>query len=183
MRLLLLILLPLLLPACIRERIDIFVGGDYYNGKILSDPSTVEVRGASIRLKPGARLAIKTAFTTQWLGQYEVSIVDGTGLNAYVRTVSHTFDGESGVRFRWATDGCSVRSSTGRDVDLPVNAELDRQILSFYNEADLMTISIGCTKLYEEKSKLPATEYVILETLPNSTVDITSIAYFNTDAE
>lgn len=183
MRQILVILLPLLFSACIRERIDIFVGGDYYNGKILSDPSTVEVRGASIRLKPGARLAIKTALTTQWLGQYEMSIVEGTGMNAYVRTVSHTFDGESGLRFRWATDGCSVRSSDGRDIPLPVNAEVDRQVLSFYNEAGLMTISIGCNRIYEEKSQLPATEYVILETLPNSTVDITSIAYFNTDVE
>jgi len=179
----LLMAIPLLLSGCIRDRFDILVGGDIYNAKILSDPSTVEVRGATIRLKPGARLAIKTVLTTQWLGQYEVSIVEGTGMNAYLRTVSHRFTGDSGVVFRWATDGCSVRSSGGRTVPLDVNAELDRQTLSFYNEAALLTISAGCGRIYEEQSPLPATEYVILETLPNSIVDITAIAYFDSNVE
>jgi len=179
----LLVVVPFLLAGCVRDRIDLIVGTDIYNAKILSGPTTVEIRGSTIRLKPGARIAIKTPYSTQWLGQYEVTIVEGGGLNAYLRTVSHKFDGDSGVLFRWGVDGCQVRSSDGRNVPIDFNAELERQTLTFRHEAHLLTISAGCTKLYEEDSHVPATEYVILETLPNSTVDVTSIAYFETSID
>ncbi len=173
----------LLLSGCIYERLDIYSGSDFYTGTILSDHHDVEVDGRRIVMKPGARFAIKTPDATQWIGQFDVTIASGDGMRVYLRTVADRFDSTHGVAFRYATDGCTLRTADGRTIPLNFNAESDNQTLSFNNEADLMTISVGCNKLYEEESALPATEYIIFETLPGSTVELRAVTYFNTDAE
>ena len=185
MRRSLLIPLALLLSAssgCIYERVDILVGNSLYNGTILSDHSTVQTSRSGILLKPGARFAIRTV-GTQFLGQFDVAIVGGEGMNVYLRTVPHEFDTTKGIAFRYAIDGSSVRDTTGRVTPLNYNAEVEQQTLSFYNEADLLAISVGCKKLHEAPTKLPGTEYLIFETLPGSTVEIRSVAYFDTNME
>lgn len=173
----------LLLSGCIYERLDIYSGSDFYSGIILSDHHDVEVEGRKVVLKPGARFAIKTPLATEWIGQFDVTIASGDGMRVYLRTVSDKFDSTHGVALRYATDGCTLRTASGETIPLNFNAESDRQTLSFYNEAKLMTISVGCQRLYEEESALPATEYIIFETLPGSTVELNAVDYFDTDVE
>jgi hypothetical protein len=172
-----------LASGCVYERVEMFMAGDNYHGTILSDYDNVEVTRSAIILKPGARFAVRIEQVTQWLGQYEVKIDSGSGMIAYLRTVPHDFDGSQGIAFRYAVDGCSVRTSGGRTIPLAYNAETDPQTLSFYNEADRMTISAGCKEIYREDSDLPGTEFIIFETLPNSTVELRSVAYFDTNGE
>ncbi len=181
--LLALLLLPLAIAGCAYERLDIIVGRETYSGTILSHYKDVEKTPSGILLKPGARFAVKAVGMTQFLSQFNVAILGGEGMNVYLRTVSHDFDTARGIAFRYAVDGCSVREQGGETMDLPYNAETDPETLSFYNEANLLSISAGCKRLYEEQTPLPATEYVIFETLPGSTVEIRSAAYFETDAE
>jgi len=176
------LVLPLL-AGCMYERIDIYTAGDIYNGEILSHHKDVETRNGWIVLKPGARLAVRTAYGTQFLGQFQIAIAEGTGITAYLRTVAHEFDTTRGIAFRYATDGCYVRREDGGMVPLDYNAELGTQTVSLYNEADLVAVSVGCRRLYEEETSLPGTEYVIFETLPGSTVELRSVAYFDTSEE
>lgn len=171
------------LSGCAWERIDILVGTTPYTGTILSHYDDVQPSGRGLLLKPGARFAIKATGMTQFLGQFDVAILGGEGMNVYLRTVSHRFDSTRGIAFRYAVDGCSVRDADGNTVPLGFNAETDQQTLSFYNEANLLAISAGCKRLYEEPTTLPETEYIIFETLPGSTVEIRSVAYFETDVE
>lgn len=177
-----LLLLPLA-AGCMYERIDILSGSDRYMGTILTPYSTVQATRTGIILKPGARFAIKTEYVTNSLGQFEVAILSGRGMNVYLRTVSHDFDTAGGIVFRYAVDGCSVRVPGSAPTPVPYNAEMGQEFLSFYNEASLVKISAGCTKLFESRTSLPATEYVIFETLPESTVEIRSANFFNTDTE
>lgn len=169
--------------GCAYERVDVIVGTDTYNGTILSNYKDVEVTRNGLLLRPGARFALKTVGTTQFLGQFDVAILGGEGMNVYLRTVAHDFDTTHGIAFRYATNGCQLRDADGESVPLAHNAETDVQTLSFYNEANLLAISVGCKRLYEEPTPLPETEYVIFETLPGSTVEIRSVAYFETDVE
>jgi hypothetical protein len=175
--------LALLLAGCVYERIDILVGGDTYNGTILSSYDAVEVTKTGIVIKPGGRLAIKTPYVTQVLAQMEVTILEGSGMNAYLRTVANRFDTTHGIAFRYAVDGCQIRLADGRVVPLYYNAETEKQTVSFYHEASLLTISVGCQRLYEGESELPATEYLILETLPGSTIEIRTINFHETNTK
>jgi hypothetical protein len=176
-------LIPLVAGGCIYERVDILVGNSLYSGTILSHYSDVESTRSGLLLKPGARFAIKAESMTQLLGQFDVVIVGGQGMNVYMRTAPYKFDTTRGVAFRYAVDGCTIRTETGVVKPLNFNAETEQQTLSFYNEADRVAVSVGCRKLYEDQSSLPGTEYLIFETLPGSTVEIRSVGYFDTNLE
>jgi len=176
------LLLAPLLGGCSRQSVEIFMGNFIYHGTILSSPDDIEVTSSAIILKPGARFAVRIDNETQWIAEFDVKITSGTGLTAYLRTVPHGFDTTRGIAFRYAADGCSVRTADGT-IPISYNAETDLQTLSFYNEAQRLTISAGCRKLYQEESRLPGTEFVIFETLPNSTVELRSVAYFDTNDE
>ncbi|MEO5928743.1 MAG: hypothetical protein ABIR47_02310, partial [Candidatus Kapaibacterium sp.] len=167
----------------IHGTVDIFSGSDIYQGTILSDHSLVETGRSTILLKPGARFAIRTQMLTQWLGQFDVKILGGEGFTAYLRTVPHDFDTTRGIAFRYSVDGCAVRTESGAVVPVNYNADNEQQTLSFYNEADLLSVSAGCKRIYQRQSTLPATEYIILETLPGSTVELRGITYFETNIE
>jgi hypothetical protein len=176
-------LLPLAASGCIYERVDILVGNALYNGTILSHHSDVEATRAGLLLKPGARFAIKAEEMTQFVGQFDVAILGGEGMNVYMRTTPHEFDTTKGIAFRYAIDGCEIRDEAGRIRPLNFNAETEEQTLSFYNEADRVAVSVGCKKLFEDQSSLAGTEYLIFETLPGSTVEIRSVGYFESNTE
>ena len=180
------LLLPLLLLAvagCAYERVDIIAGGETYDGTILSHYTDVEATSRGLLLKPGARFAVKATGLTQFLAQYDVAILGGEGMNVYLRTVAHQFDSTKGMAFHYAVDGCTMREADGTIVPLNFNAEVEQQTLSFYNEANQLAVSVGCKRVYEQHTPLPETEYVIFETLPGSTVELRSVAYFETDVE
>jgi hypothetical protein len=170
-----------LMAGCAYERVDILVGDDLYMGRTLSHYTDVEVTRNGIVLKPGARFAIETPDITQFLGQFEVAIVSGEGMTAYLRTVPHEFDTTKGVAFRYSTQGSYVRMPDGAMIPLPHNAENGQHMVSLYNEAALVSISVDCNRLFEEPTSVPGTAYVIFETLPGSTVELRTINFFETD--
>jgi len=165
------------------ERVDIIMGNDIYTGRILSNREDVEVIKEGIRLKPGARFAIKTLEVTEFVGQFDVNIISGQGVTAYLRTVPYQFDSTHGIAFRYAVDGCQLRYPDGRTIPLEYNAETETGTISLYNEAARLSVAVNCQQLYEDDTNLPGTEYVIFEPLPGSTVELRHVAYFNTDTE
>ncbi len=171
----------MLLAGCDYERVDILVGTDFYMGRTMSHYKDVEVRKSGILLKPGARFSVRNPDITQFLAQVEVTIVSGDGMTAYLRTVPHDFDTSKGIAFRYAVDGCSMRMPDGKVIPLEYNAQSEQQILSLYNEASLVSVSVGCDRLVAQPTDIPGTDYVIFETLPGSTVELRSINYFGLD--
>ncbi len=177
------LLLTAMLGGCDYERIDILTGHDMYQGTILTHYSTVKATKTGIVLQPGARFAVKTPWVTNELGQFEVAILSGRGMNVYFRTVAHDFDTAAGICFRYAVDGCGLRMPGEEMKALPYNAETAQEFISINNEASLVRLKVGCTELFEGRTMLPGTEYVIFEALPESTVEIRSVNFFNTDTE
>jgi hypothetical protein len=171
-----------LLNGCAYERVHIVSGRDYYEGRILSDWRLVTTASGRIRMGPGAQLAIRTQRQTQTLAQLEIEIVEGDGLAAYVRTTPH--DGTSGaIALYYRTDGSSVRTESGDLLPLRLNAESTAQTLRFYNEGSLLWFAVGCDRVYEAESDRPATEYLVIESLPGSTIEISGIRFDESDVE
>jgi hypothetical protein len=69
----------------------------------------------------------------------------------------------------------------GKTFQLPYNAEREQEIVRITNEASLLAIAVGCEQLFEGQTSLPATEYVIFEPLPESTIEIRSVNYFESN--
>lgn len=169
------------LAGCDYDKFNIIVGRDFYVGTIMSSVDAVEAGDRRILLKPGARVAIRTRLLTQSVGQLDVNILSGDGLVAYVRTVPHGFDTTQGIAFRYSTSGCWVRNEQMEIIPVEYNADLGGQTVKLYSDGDLIRFDVGCRVLHEQTTALPGTEYVILETLPGSTVEISSMKFFLMD--
>lgn len=192
------IALALLAPAlagCAWERIDIYSGDDFYPAMILSGYDDVTVEGRTVVIHPGGQIVIAAPYVTQWLGQFEVRVREGTGVLAHLRTtpeergsrepgVRSTMKGDEGpgLTFRYATDGCALRTAAGT-TPIPYNADNEKHTLSFYHEAELLTISVDCRRVHAVTTTVPATEYVIFEALPGSTVELTAVDFFESSVE
>lgn len=174
------ILLPfVLLSGCAYERYAIVIGDYQVEGIAMGDWHNVRRRGDFIRIKPGGRLALRTEDYTQFLVQLDMAILAGSGANFYMRAVAHEFDTSRGVMFHYAVDGCSVRTEQGRTIPLEYNADTEEQAIKLLSEADQIEFSVGCDRLYEGISLLEGTEYIIIETLPDSEVEIRAMNYFD----
>jgi len=173
--------LLLLLNGCDYERYTIIVGDYQLEGIALSDWRDVEKNGDFLRIRPGGRLAIRSEDYTQFLAQFDVQILSGTGIDFYLRTVAHDFDSDNGIRFRYSREGCEVRTEQGKTIPLEYVAENEEETVKLLTEADHIEYSVGCQLLYEGASRLEGTEYVILETLPDTEVELRAINYFDID--
>lgn len=173
------ILLAVVCCGCAYERYTIAVGDYEVEGIALDDWRNVQRSGDFIRILPGGRLALRTEDYTQFLVQFDMAILQGTGANIYLRTVSHQFDPSKGILFHYAVDGCSVRTEAGRTVPLEFNADTEEQAIRMLSEADRIEISVGCERIYEGSSTLEGTEYIIIEALPDSEIELRAINYFD----
>ena len=167
-----------LTSGCAYERFNIIAGRDFYQGLVLSDYRDVDVGDRRILLKPGARISIETSQITQRVAQLDLDIVSGDGLVAYVRAVPHKFDTLDGIALRYSTSGCWVRTEDSLIVPIEYNADPGMQTLKVYTDGELVRFDAGCRMLYEQTTKLPATEYLIVEALPGSTVEIRAVKFF-----
>lgn len=173
------VLAAALISGCAYENFNIIVGRDFYQGKVMSDYHDVDVGDKRILLKPGARISIETSLITQSVAQIDLNILTGDGIVAYVRTVPNEFDTLRGISLRYSTSGCWVRTEDSLIVPIEYNADAGPQRLTFYTDGDLVRFDAGCRMLYEQTTKLPATEFLIIESLPGSSVEIRAVKFFN----
>jgi hypothetical protein len=173
--------LALSLAGCDYDHFNVIVGRDFYVGTIMSHYDDVEVANKRILLKPGARVAIKTRRLTQSVAQFDLNILAGDGLVAFVRTVPHGFDTTQGIALRYSTSGCWVRNEQMEIVPIEYNADAGPQTVKITSDGELIRFDAGCRVLHEQTTTLPGTEYVILEALPGSTVEILSMKFFLMD--
>ncbi len=167
--------------GCAYERYDIVVGQYALEGIAISDWRDVRAEGDYVRIRPGGRFAVRVDEQTQYLAQFDVAILSGTGANFYTRAVSHRFDSSDGIAFHYAVDGCSVRTEDGRTIPLEFNADTEEETVKILSEADQVEFSVGCERIYEGSSRLEGTEYIIIEALPDTELELRAINYFDID--
>ena len=176
-----LFLLVLISGGCDYERYQIVVGQYALDGITISNWRDVQTVGDYIRIKPGGRFAIRVEDQTQYLAQFDMAILSGTGANFYTRAVTHQFDPSDGIAFHYAVDGCNVRTEEGTIIPLEFNADTEEETIKVLSEADQVEFSVGCNRIYEGGSRLEGTEYIIIEALPDSELELRAINYFDID--
>ena len=168
--------------GCEYETYEIVVDRYQVEGIAISDWRDVETDGRKIMIHPGGRFAIKVEDQTQYLTQLDVVIRSGSGAHFYTRTVPHDFSTERGEMFEYAVDGSTFRQENGRVVPLEFNAdEATEEIIKLHIEADLTEVSVGCNRIYQGRSTLEATEYIIIEAKDDAEIEIVGVNVFDID--
>ncbi len=174
-------LLLLTTAGCEYESYKIIVDDYQVEGIAISDWRKVESNGRSIKIHPGGRFAIKVEDQTQFLTQLDVVIRSGSGANFYMRTVPHEFSTDSGERFHYAVNGSHFRRADGTVIPLEYNAEPEEETIKLLVEADLVEVSAGCERLYQARTELEATEYIIIEALEDAEVEVVGVNVYDID--
>ncbi len=181
---LLVAVIPLVLASagCEYETYEIMIDRYQVEGIAISDWRDVETDGRKIMIHPGGRFAIRIEEQTQYLMQLDVVVRSGSGAHFYTRTVPHMFSGEKGEMFEYAVDGSTFRQEDGRVVPLEFNAdEATEEVVKILIEADLTEVSVGCERLYQGRSSLEATEYLIIEAKEDAEIEITGVNVYDID--
>lgn len=176
--------IPLVLGSagCEYETYEIVINRYQVEGIAISDWRDVETDGKKIMIHPGGRFAIRIEDQTQYLTQLDIVIRSGSGAHFYTRTVPHKFSTEKGEMFEYAVEGATFRQEDGRVIPLEFNAdEATEEIIKLLIEADLTEVSVGCERLYQGRSSLEATEYIIIEAKDDAEIEIVGVNVYDID--
>ena len=184
-KILLLLLFGLLLASCEPNKIIILYGEDRYQGRILTDFEGVIVNKSKILMSPNSKLAVKNPGTTQFIAQCQLKLIDGNGWDIKFRTTLNPIDSLNFITFHYSKDKSWIRNSSPQSVNdsiIKISNLCEKDSLATIKimvEGDYSTISINSKKLFESRSYLPATEYLIFEVLPGSLVEISNLGFLD----
>ncbi len=150
------------------------------NGIILSRLGSVEkVAGNALMLHPSAVTAMRNQGLTQMMADYSVTILNGTGIKIAFRTVCDTYPREPSIVLAYTTEGYTVyENGTIVAKSDTVRAIPNRPArIRIRNQGKMVKVTIGCDLVYYGRTQLPATEFIILETMDDTDAYIYGIKF------
>ena len=131
----------------------------------------------AILIYPGSRTAMRMFELTQLEADYTVELKQGKGVRFAIRAVSNEYDNHPKITFDYTTEGCVIkengvlRNSVDSVKALP---NVPTRVI-IHNDGKLIKIKVDCTEVYYAKTEIPATEYIVIESIENSVVYISGI--------
>ena len=151
-------------------------------GLIMSALETVEISSKysnTLLLRENARVALSTSKITQFNSKFTVEIFHGEGMRFSFRTISDSFDDHSSIQFDYNTEGSYIYLKDKLLVmtdTIKANA-MDKKLIQISNNGDYFLVAVDCDTVYYGRTNLPATEYVIIETLGKTEVFVSGIEF------
>lgn len=151
-------------------------------GLIMSDLGSVEIPSkysGSIILKENARVALAISNQTQFISYFNVNIEKGAGLIFSFRTISNSFESHPSIQFKYDTYGSYIYNNKKliNSID-SIKAQIGKQkLISISNNGEYYQVTVDCDTVYKGRTKLPATEYVIIESLEGTKAYISGIEF------
>ncbi len=177
------ILILILLTACSPDRFTLNKHDDVViYGLIMSGLETAEKPEKytnALHLRANARVALATAYITQFQARFTVEIIKGSGLRFYIRTIADNFEAHPSIKFNYDTFGSNINE----DERILANADSikaiirEKKLITLSNNGDYITVTVDCDTVYNGKAVLPATEYVIIETIDGTEAFISGIEF------
>jgi hypothetical protein len=66
-------------------------------------------------------------------------------------------------------------------IPLEYNADVKEETIKILSESELVEFSVGCDRLYQGITDLPGTEYIVIEALPDTELELRAINYYDMD--
>lgn len=123
--------------------------------------------------------ALRQVSLTQFKSQFRVIIRKGLGLKFSIRTLPDKFPNHPNLTLEYKLNGCTVYES-GKlitQVDSIKTSEGSQSLLQIINDGNLVTMTVNCDTVFFGRTKLKATEYVIIEALPKTEALISGIGF------
>lgn len=130
-------------------------------------------------LKPGAFASLKSPNMTEFTADFTVKLIKGDGMNFYFRTNKDSFDKSKCMRLEVNKDGCRLFENNSQigyynSTKLLENEKFRIKII---NNGKLANVFFDCVELCKYKTNLPLTEYMLVESLNSSTLELSGIDF------
>lgn len=149
--------------------------------KMNSIDSVEKIAENSIRIYDGGRAAIGSNALTQLQSDMTVKVEKGSGLRIVIRSAVNNFENHQYLAFDFSDKG-SVISENGKvlvSTDSINATPQENYRVVIENDGAFVSIRVDCDEVFHGKTKIPASEYIILETLPGSQVRVSGINFAN----
>ncbi|MBI3258056.1 MAG: hypothetical protein HYZ54_01020 [Ignavibacteriae bacterium] len=146
----------------------------------MSHIDSVEEKGDNSLLIHGSTtVAMATDFYTNFTGDFTVNIQKGTGVKFSYRTTSNNFKSTTGISFNYTVSGSWIEENgqviAKFDTVNAVVGETER--IQIINLGKQYSVQVGCNVIYRGTTSLPATEYILAGTFPESHVLLTGMDF------
>jgi hypothetical protein len=177
------ILVIFILISCTPDKFTLNNKSEYrIEGLIMSNLDCVEVdKDNAIMLHPGGRAALRTFDLTQLLADFSVNIYSGQGIRFAIRTVSKYYPNSPSLVFDYSLSGCKIIENDkiiGFNDSVKVKFKEPARII-IKNDGEFYSIKVDCKEVFKGFTKIPSTEYIILETLMESEAYVYGIKFAN----
>jgi len=156
------------------------------NGLIISNIDSVEVIGDNaIQLYGGGHVAMRRSHMTQILADFTVKILQGDGLRFAIRSVSDNFENHPAIFFDYTIKGSKVFEKGKFETIIDsVKAKVnDIKRIKIMNYGKNLFITVDCDTIFNGRTELPATEYILIQALKSTNVQISGIDINKSDEE
>jgi|GEM_PF-1983975 len=116
---------------------------------------------------------------TQFRADFTTELTSGEGTNFYFRTIADHFELHPNITFDYSTSGCKVYDSGSLIANVDsIKAELNKPArILIENYGNLVNIVVDCDTVYYGKTKLPATQHIILKPHTGTDIKYTGIQF------
>lgn len=152
---------------------------DYVSGYKMNGLYNVDVaRNNEITLHDSARISLSKLPVTNHETVYFIKLIDGTGVRFYFRTNMHDFHLNSGIMLELTATLARVYDGNKLLTQKSISISSDEFTkLKVINHGNNIKMYLGCDDIFIGNTHKFATEHVIVETIPNSTVILGGIEF------
>jgi hypothetical protein len=150
-----------------------------YGLKMTSLDDVEVVNDNSIIIRNNGIAALAIAEKTQFEADLTVKLLSGHGLRFAFRTVSDNYSVHPAIFFDYTTDGSNVRENDHALAAVDsVKAKINQPSrIKIINDGKVFTILADCDTVYLGRTEIPATEYIIIESLRSSEALLSGINF------
>ncbi|MFA6571022.1 MAG: hypothetical protein WCT77_07270 [Bacteroidota bacterium] len=133
----------------------------------------------AIILNENGLAAMRRYGLTQFIGDFTVKIQQGEGVRFSIRSACNEYDNHPVINFDYTTKGC-IFSGTGLKEFLVDSVKALRNSpsrIKIYNLGKNITVTVNCDTVYNTKTELPATEFIMVKSLNNSRIQLSGISF------
>jgi|GEM_PF-3505933 len=134
----------------------------------------------AIYINPTGLVSLKNIENTQFISDMTIELLSGEGIEIYSRLTRDKYDKNKGIKIIFDQSGCRILEN-GTEIGYnSTKLEIGKKYrLVIKNEAEKIKVMIDCDDIFNERTKLASTEYIILSSLRESRLHISGIEFTN----
>ena len=147
--------------------------------KMTSLDSVEKMRTNQFKIYDGGMCSLRKMEVTQLLADFTVEVDGGEGIRFAFRTVRNKYEQQPKIAFDYTPNGTVLKENDEviADVDSIKLEYNEPKRVVIKNDGRYYYVTVDCDTVHTGYTRMPATEFVIIETLPGSNAVLSGIDF------